>query len=188
MSRLVLRATDYAHLFLKRIVREGDTVLDATAGNGRDSCFLAALVGKQGRVWAFDVQEAACAQTRALAQAHGVDTRLTVVCDSHANLASYGLPPLAAVVFNLGWLPGGDHRLVTRQESTIPALQSALALLKPGGLLVVTVYPGHDDGVEQAAVLAWLRQLPTGLVQTLQLCFPQKEQAPSVLLMEKQGE
>lgn len=39
----------------------GDTVIDATAGNGHDTVFLAQLVGRQGRVWAFDVQSSALA-------------------------------------------------------------------------------------------------------------------------------
>jgi len=44
-------------------VKEGDTVVDATCGNGNDTAFLASLVGENGRVFGFDIQDKAIANT-----------------------------------------------------------------------------------------------------------------------------
>ena len=41
----------------------GETVVDATAGNGNDTQFLAELVGENGHVLAFDIQQAALDST-----------------------------------------------------------------------------------------------------------------------------
>ena len=51
-----------------------------------------------------------------------------------------------AVVFNLGWLPGGDHGITTRWDTTKEAVLKALDLLLPGGMLVLCAYPGHPEG------------------------------------------
>ena len=42
---------------------DGARAIDATMGNGHDTLFLARAVGPQGRVIAFDVQDAALAAT-----------------------------------------------------------------------------------------------------------------------------
>ncbi|RYD26611.1 MAG: methyltransferase domain-containing protein, partial [Verrucomicrobiaceae bacterium] len=65
MSPLPPRPTDLAQQIIRRIVSAGDTAIDATAGNGHDTLFLAELVGEEGRVLAFDVQEAAIGSSRA---------------------------------------------------------------------------------------------------------------------------
>ena len=68
---------------------------------------------------------------------------------------------VAVVMFNLGYLPGGDKSLVTRPDTTLPALRAALDLLAPGGLVSVVAYPGHFGGAEESeAVEAFLRDLP----------------------------
>ena len=63
------RPTDLAHTILREAIRPGDTVIDATAGNGHDTVFLAEIVGSNGRVLAFDIQASAieAARTRASA-------------------------------------------------------------------------------------------------------------------------
>ena len=45
--------------FLLEHIGEGDVVVDFTMGNGNDTLFLSRTVGEEGRVYAFDVQEAA---------------------------------------------------------------------------------------------------------------------------------
>ena len=57
---------EVAHRFVTSIVRSGDVCVDATVGNGHDTCFLAKLVGEQGRVLGFDVQEEALVKTQQL--------------------------------------------------------------------------------------------------------------------------
>lgn len=49
----------YSKELLKMAAGEGDIVVDATMGNGHDTQFLAELVGENGHVYAFDIQESA---------------------------------------------------------------------------------------------------------------------------------
>ena len=68
---------------------------------------------------------------------------------------------VAAVVFNLGWLPGGDHSVTTHWETTRQAVDSALKLLRPQGVLVICAYPGHVEGDrERQALMDTLAGLP----------------------------
>jgi threonine dehydrogenase-like Zn-dependent dehydrogenase len=116
-------------------------------------------------VFGFDLQAAAVESTRAKLRAGGVEERSALFHASHERMAEM-LPPaasgrLAAVVFNLGYLPGGDKAVITRWDSTLAALDQALTLLAPGGALVVVTYPGHEGGDDEAAqVGAYLAALP----------------------------
>ncbi len=159
-------SVDICHLMLRERVRPGDQVVDATAGNGHDTLFLADLVGESGRVFAFDLQAAAIESTRARLAEAGVLDRCTLYHAGHQLLAET-LPEasrgkLAAVVFNLGWLPGHDKTCITRTETTLVAVNAALEWLRPGGLLCVVVYPGHQGGEEEAsAIAAWASAHPS---------------------------
>ena len=141
---------------LSRCIRPGDTVVDATMGNGHDTLFLCETVGPEGRVWAFDIQQEAVASTEARLRENGMQDRARLVCAGHETMGQYVTEPVRAVVFNLGWLPGGDHRVTTRWETTKQAVESALELLAPMGVLVICVYPGHPEGEREAGELAGL--------------------------------
>ena len=67
-----LNTLSMVHDFLTRTVKPGSVCVDATAGKGRDTALLCRLTGKAGRVLAFDIQEEAIRQTRALLEAEGV--------------------------------------------------------------------------------------------------------------------
>jgi len=144
------------HLLVRQFVRCGDQVVDATCGNGKDTLLLAELVGNSGHVWAFDIQTEALARTRQRLLEAGLADRVTLLDQSHETLANQVPLPVTAIVFNLGWLPGGDRNVVTEQTSTLQALHASLELLLAGGLLLITCYPGHRQGaVETDAVLHW---------------------------------
>lgn len=151
------RPTARAHREIAAVLQPGDAAIDATAGNGHDTSFLAEKVGCTGKVIAFDVQEQAIFSTRERLAAAGLLERVELVQGSHAAMAKHAAPgSVAAVMFNLGYLPGGDHTVITRAEDTLRALDAALGVLKPGGILTVVCYPGHAGGDEEsAAVLAW---------------------------------
>jgi hypothetical protein len=142
-------------------VPPGAWAVDATAGNGNDTLLLAQAVGAGGRVFAFDVQAAALAATRALLLEAGAPDVCTLIHDGHERLARQ-LPAaargaLAAAMFNLGWLPGHDKTCITRTETTLAALQASVEWLKPGGLITVVAYPNHEHGPDEAqAVAEWV--------------------------------
>ena len=123
----------------------GGTAADFTMGNGHDTLFLSrALPG--GKVWAFDIQPAALEATRALLAENGAGDNVQLILDSHSNLDRYIQTPLDAGVFNLGYLPWADKTITTRRETTLEAVEKALSLLRVGGVLVIVIYPGHEEG------------------------------------------
>ena len=152
------RPTAIAQQILREILRDGDLVIDATAGNGHDTLFLADCVGQSGRVLAFDVQAAAIASARDRIEQAGFAGRVDFFQESHEHIELYAAQnSVAAVMFNLGYLPGDDHQLTTETATTLTALEAASRLLKPGGGLSVVCYPGHPSGaVEAGAVETWM--------------------------------
>lgn len=159
--RLRYSVSEIVHESIKPHVKEGGLCIDATAGNGNDTLYLANLVGIEGQVIAFDVQKDAVTNTKKRLQEQGMSERAKVVLASHVNMAFYAKEnTVDCIVFNLGYLPGGDHRMATQAKSSIEAMNVALKLLKKNGLLSVTIYSGGDSGFEEKdAVLSWLKQL-----------------------------
>ena len=182
-------AVPLAHYFLRERVRTGDSVVDATCGNGQDALLLAGLVGSSGRVVAFDVQAEALARTRARLAAAGLAERVTLVHAGHERLAEFVQGGQRAIVFNLGYLPAGDQSVRTEPVSTLAALNQAVELLLPGGLVLVAVYTGHAGGEEEwRAVADWAAALPPrscNVWQARQL--NRSPAAPFLVVVEKTG-
>lgn len=175
---------------LSRAVQAGDTVIDATMGNGHDTLFLCQMVGESGRVYAFDVQKEAVENTRKRLADAGVLDRASLFCLGHECMAEKVPGPVSAAVFNLGWLPGGDHSVTTRWETTKKAVESALALLRPLGVLVICAYPGHAEGDrERAALTDFLSALPPQQFNVLHHRFLNAGPgAPECFAVQKQKE
>ncbi|MDY5846598.1 MAG: class I SAM-dependent methyltransferase [Bariatricus sp.] len=152
--------TEYCHHFLKEYIQENDCCVDATAGNGNDTEFLCQMVGEGGKVYAFDVQEEALKNTRERLQREGLEKRTVLIHDGHEKLLDYVKEEIAAVVFNFGYLPGGDHRISTKAETSIRAVEQGLSLLKKGGVMSLCIYSGGDTGYEEKhALLSYLQGL-----------------------------
>jgi SAM-dependent methyltransferase len=150
-----------SHLFIRRFVRRGDHVVDATCGNGHDTLLLAGLVGQTGRVWAFDTQQEAVESTANRLSEAGYFDSVAVVHAGHETMSEHCSGPVKTVVFNLGYLPGGDRMVVTRPESTLAGLEQSLEIIEPGGVVIISLYPGHEGGQQEGAVLeSRLAQLP----------------------------
>ena len=143
---------------MRGVIQPGDLVIDATAGNGHDTVFLAECIGETGRVLAYDLQAAAIAAASARVAAAGFAERVHFHQVSHAAMADHApVGSTAAVMFNLGYLPGTDHQVTTETAETIAALDAATTVLKPGGVISVVCYPGHEAGVGQSsAVETWM--------------------------------
>jgi len=147
------------HTWIRKKVQEGAVCIDATAGKGKDTALLAELAGQTGKIIAMDIQQDAIEQTAVYLQKKGLAERVQLVHDSHANMDLYAdIASVDCIVFNLGYLPGGDHNIATQAESTIQALKKSLALLKPLGIITLAIYHGGDTGFdERDAVLEWLK-------------------------------
>lgn len=143
-------AVHLAHEFLSAHIKKGDTCIDCTAGRGNDTAFLCEAVGENGRVVAFDIQKEAVDSTNALLKEKGLDGIAEVYLESHENIDKYAEPnTVSAIVFNFGWLPGGDHKINTRSESSIAAIEKGLLLLKPNGVMSLSIYYGRDTGTKE---------------------------------------
>jgi predicted methyltransferase len=155
------RPTALVQEILRTVILEGDVVIDATAGNGHDTVFLADAVGGKGWVLAFDVQEAALVSARERVETSGFSGRVEFFHESHARMSAHAeLGSIAVVMFNLGYLPGEGHELTTEANETLVALEISTGLLKEGGVLSVICYPGHTAGAQEAdAVEKWMLSL-----------------------------
>ncbi len=123
----------YRMIFIDSLLQEGDVAVDATAGNGHDTLYLAQKVGERGHVYAFDVQQAALDSTKERLAENGIpDERVTLILSGHERMADYVKEPVRCVLFNLGWLPSGDHSVTTRVPTTLAAVEAACGLLLPG--------------------------------------------------------
>lgn len=149
---------DFCHDLLRRVVYHGAVAVDATLGNGHDAAFLARAAGPGGRVYGFDIQAAAIRSSRSRLQAQDLADRVVLIEAGHETMRET-LPAevvgrVAAVTFNLGFLPGSDGEVITRPETTLAALACALDVLDSCGALSIVTYAGHPGGAEEAAAVA----------------------------------
>jgi len=182
------RAVSLAHVLAGERLSPGDTAVDATAGNGHDTAFLAARTTPGGRVVAIDVQEEALAS--ASSRTAGWDhVEYHHAC--HGTIAAIlGESRARVVMFNLGYLPRGNKGITTRPATTRTALDGSLTILEPGGLITVVVYPGHDGGHEErACVEDWARSLDQDRFSAIHYRFlNQRNDPPELVAVEKREE
>jgi len=183
----MLRATDLAHLLLRQILKPGDWTVDATLGNGHDALFLCDEVDETGRVFGFDIQEAALSESRQRLQRR---PQIELIHAGHEQLADR-LPEaargrIAAAMFNLGYLPGAAREITTQAETSLAGLAQALDFLKPGGLVTVVLYTGHPGGSDEAAaVLAFAETLTHPFCATHFRRVNAVRPAPELLAIER---
>ena len=187
-ERFVLRnARCLAADYMIRSIQAGDSVVDATMGNGKDTLFLCGLVGESGHVYAFDVQEEAVARTRERVADAGYADRTTLLLAGHETMAVHVPSGIQAVMFNLGWLPGAEHVVTTKTDTTIEAVRAAVSLIAPGGIVTICVYPGHDEGArELSALLEYARLLNVREYNVAHHCFLNaSSQTPQLILIQR---
>lgn len=189
MFKLLTNSVNLAKEYISKKVAQGSVVIDATAGNGKDTLFLANLVGDSGKVYAFDVQERALNNCLELLKKNEVEHRVNLILDSHHNLGRYIAEGVDGVMFNLGYLPGSDHDIVTNSWTTITALEKALKVLKPGGLISIVVYYGHPGGEEERALIEdYVQRLEQKQFGVVKIDFPNRiNNSPFLILVEKEA-
>ena len=161
VNRQDYQITSWCRRMIREHVQSGDLCIDATMGNGNDTEYLCMITGAKGRVIAFDIQEEAVLHTKKRLQEKLSYCNYELLLDSHCHMDQYAASgTVSCIVFNLGYLPGGDHKVATKAETTIAALEQGLLLLKQGGVMSVCIYSGGDSGFEEKdAVLGWMKGL-----------------------------
>lgn len=154
--------TYWCHEVIRSQAKRGGLYIDATMGNGNDTLMLCEMAGDTGEVYAFDIQPQALKATKNLLEKHHVTAKCQLILDGHENMDNYLQQETADVVcFNFGYLPGGDHSIATKADTSLVAIQKGLQLLKPGGMMSLCVYSGGDTGFEEKdCILNYLKTLP----------------------------
>lgn len=152
-----------AQFLLQEKLKTAKLVVDATAGNGQDTLFMAANTPENTVVLSFDVQESAIQATQKLLSQHNLLTKVKLYCVSHTDINHYlNKTMIDIAMFNLGYLPGDNHRVVTKTDSTLLAVKQVIEYLNEGGVLSIVAYPGHEEGLqEEQELYKFLAVLPT---------------------------
>lgn len=148
----MIRLTQFAQQRIGDVLPTGGFAVDATAGNGHDTLFLARRVGSSGRVIAIDNQPSAIENTRKKLADESVEN-VELILGNHADLRTW-IPEnhrcaVGAVMFNLGYRPGGDEQHTTQADSSVLAIDAAIDVLSDDGLITVLAYPGHPAGTRE---------------------------------------
>ena len=180
MTNIIRSTANLAMHILKEYISDKDSVIDATCGNGHDTLSLAGC--RPRRLYAFDIQQQAISNTEALLTSSGFagelkDGSISLICDSHENMYKYIDSRISAIIFNLGYLPGGDKTKTTSVTSTLKAVR----------ILCITMYSGHAEGAkEKEALLSLAEKLDSSVYHTAYISMPnQHKNPPEILLITK---
>ena len=178
-------ALKLSHLYITEHLSPASTAVDATMGRGRDTLLLSRIVGQAGQVFAFDIQKEALRQTEALLAENGCEN-VTLILESHDKMGEY-VKEADAVIFNFGFLPGGDHTIFSHPEVSCRAIDAALGILKPEGFISLCIYYGGDTGFEERdGILDYLANLdPKKYTVMLQSFYNRKNCPPLFAVIEK---
>lgn len=180
---MIKKVIPFVHNKLKETITMDDYVVDGTCGNGYDTLFLARLARK---VYAFDIQELAIETTKDRIERNRL-YNVELIQDSHSNVDKYVEEPIKAALFNLGYLPGSDKRVVTKGESTIEAIKKIQDKLVVGGVICLVVYVGKFGGQEESnELLEYVKSLDYERYNVIKYSYYNKSKAPYVIIVEKQ--
>ena len=147
--------SDICDFYIDKVVCEGDIVVDATVGNGNDTLKLSNAVGGKGKVYGFDIQMEAINSAK---EKNYIYNNVVFLNESHSELDLFINEEISFAIFNLGYLPGGNHAIMTTEKTTIPAIEKAMSILKPEGVIVLVIYRGGDTGFsESEAVISHIK-------------------------------
>jgi tRNA1(Val) A37 N6-methylase TrmN6 len=155
-------AVNISHILLEPFLGQADVLVDMTCGNGHDTVFLASHMKKTAQLYAFDIQQCAIENTRAAIENAGLaKMNIMYALGSHDKMLEKINNPIDVVVFNLGYLPSGDHELHTNTEITVKACKICLNKIAKNGIIIMVAYPGTDAGKNECLALQqFLRQIP----------------------------
>lgn len=142
LSKAVLKSHEIIKTIDHKIV-----AVDATLGNGHDSLFLAFNFKK---IFAFDIQDLAIKRSqKRLINAKNV----TIINDNFINITNYYRGKIDLVLYNLGFLPGSNKKIISKKEDTLLSITKVLEFAKH---IIVVFYTKHDDSQEYIFIKNYL--------------------------------
>lgn len=169
----------------KELVKPGDIVIDATLGGGNDTLFLTRLLQGKGILYAYDIQERALEKSKELIYKELTENEHKIIqfrLLSHVSF--HDIPKANLIVYNLGYLPGGDKSLTTQWQTTLESLKSAMEICEIKGAISITCYIGHEEGQkEHKALLEFVKKLPKNEWGSLHLHWENRDLAPELFLL-----
>lgn len=187
LSMQTINVVNAAHKLVLDKLKDSYCILDATAGNGNDTLFLAENSPAQAKIYAFDIQQSALNATKTKLQEGAFLEKVSLILASHDKVAEYIKDKIDIAMFNLGYLPGGDHMITTSAETTIAALQATVSLLNVNGIIAITAYAGHEAGaIEYNQLVTFLTNLPVkNFTVVCYRMINHSKTAPVLYLIEK---
>ncbi len=152
MFKYVGNISDLSHYIIKDFVENKGVAIDGTLGNGYDTDFLSSLFNK---VYAFDIQKEACENY--------INNKgnVNIINDSHHLFKVYVNEKVDCIMYNLGFLPGGNKEITTLHKTSLESIKVGLDILNSGGIMTICIYRGHDEGkIEETCILEYLKTLP----------------------------
>lgn len=179
MFKYVGDISKIAHHIIESFLENREIAVDGTLGNGYDTDFLCENFKK---VYAFDIQQCACENYKEKNKENVI-----VINDSHEKIDEYVTEKIDCIMYNLGFLPGGDKKITTKHESSLASIKKGLALLKCGGIAAICVYRGHDEGkIEEEKIIEYVKELPKNTYGVMCHEFLNRsKEAPLLLIIEK---
>lgn len=180
-----------SRLIMENYLLENDIVIDATCGNGNDTLYLAKSVGSNGKVYAFDIQQEAIENTQKLLDENNIKNVILnkVSHELILDKISADKGKVSVVIFNLGYLPSGNKKITTVSNTTINAINASIASLKIGGIVVLVVYTGHEEGMlESLAVEDYLDKMSPKKVNIMKYQTLNRKNAPYIIAIEKKAD
>lgn len=179
MFKYVGDISKISHYIIDEFLEEKDIAVDATLGNGYDTDFLS---DKFNKVYAFDIQECACD-----AYKNRGKENVQVINDSHEKIKDYVKENADCIMYNLGFLPGGNKSITTMHESSLKSIKDGLELLKSGAMMSIAIYRGHDEGkIEENIIMDYVKNLPKSKYGVMNHCFLNRsEESPVLLIIER---
>ncbi|MDO5714465.1 MAG: class I SAM-dependent methyltransferase [Tissierellia bacterium] len=176
-----------SQIFLAELNRKLNSIYfaaDLTLGNGGDSLRILDYCKKIIKLYAFDIQESAILNSK---KRIGKNNKIQYFQTGHENISTIIDTPLDFITMNLGYLPGGDKTITTRTKTTLMAIEQSLALLNHEGLMIITIYTGHDEGAkEKISILEKVKWIDQKIYTCRHQYFVnQKNQPPEVIIIEK---
>lgn len=153
MFKYVSDISILSHYIIEKFVENKDVAIDATLGNGHDCTFLSSIFRK---VYAFDIQKEACINYDNLNK-----NNVIVINDSHHKFPDYIKEYVNCIVYNLGFLPGGNKNITTLANTTLESIECGLKILISGGIMAIAIYRGHNEGLqEESFIIEYVKKLP----------------------------